>query len=276
MMILEKECKWWHDQEYSFWNQENQEWARNINDLPEVKHIISKKDDNVVDWLFLNKFVKWRMPKPIGVDKYSMYRKEVWYMIQGYIVRRDDKRKIVEFLQDKNFWGRWMPESRDEYNQLLNREKYWSPAYNYVERVDPWEEIYYSQKTTGLSVMSAVQDAKAHIDGDKSGAESSYNIPCEQLFNDLELIYAPNDGDFVNPQGNLVVQNIPKSGGLMINKEILLDYLKKRGLDIIWTLLGEKMAYISHGEQSYFGAPGGVFYIENGEIKGHLNHYDRN
>jgi hypothetical protein len=275
MMILEKEYKWWNDQKYSFWNQENHEWARNIKDLPEVKHVISKKDDDGVEWLFLNKFAKWKMPKPIGVDKYSMHSKEVWYMIQGYIVKRDDKQRIVDFLQDKNFWGRWMPEPRDESNQLLNREKYWSPAYNSMEREEPWEEIYYNHKSTALMVMSATQDAKSHISDDKSGAESSYNIPCEQLFNDLDLIYAPNDGDFVNPQGKLTVQNIPRSGGLMINKEILLDYLEKNDLDIVWTLLGEKMAYISHGEQNYFGAPCGVFHVENRELKGQLNHYER-
>jgi hypothetical protein len=275
MMILEKKHKWWHDQKYSFWNQENQEWARNISDLPDVRHVIFKKDDNRVEWLFLNKFVKWKMPKPIGVDKYSMYRKEVLYMIQGYIVKRDNKLQIVEFLQDKNFWGSWMPKPNDESNQLLNREKYWSPAFNSVERENPWEEIYYNHKSTGLFIMSSTQEAKANISGDKSGAESSYNIPCEQLFNDLELIYAPNDGDFVNPQGLLTVLNIPLSGGLMINKEILLDYLKKNDLDIIWTLLGEKMAYISHDEESYFGVPCGVFHLENGDGKGLLNHYER-
>ncbi|WP_340102675.1 AVAST type 2 anti-phage system protein Avs2 [Rhodohalobacter sp. 8-1] len=275
MMILEKEYKWWHAPEYSFWNQENQECARNIDDLPEVKHVISKKDDNGVEWLFLNKSAKWMMPKPIGVDKYSMYRKEVFYMINGYIIKRDDKPQIVEFLQDKNLWGGWMPEPRNESNQLLNREKYWSPAYHNAEREEPWVEIYYNHISTGLTVMPAIEDAKSHISDDKSGAESLYNIPCEQLFNDLELIYAPNDGDFVNPQGVLTVQNIPKSDGLMINKETLLDYLKKNDLDIIWTLLGEKMAYISHGEQSYFGAPCGVFHLENGEVKGQLNHYER-
>lgn len=276
MMILEKEYKWWHDPEYYFWNQENQEWARNIKDLPKVKHIISKKDDSGVEWLFLKKSITWTMPKPIGVDKYSTFVKEVWYMIQGYIVKRDEKSKIVKFLQNKNFWGRWMPEPNDESNQLLNREKYWSPAYNSLERENPWEEIYYNHVSTGLFVMSSTQDAKAHISEDKSGAESSYNIPCEQLFNGLELIYAPNDGDFVNPQGLLTVQNIPLSRGIMIKKETLLNYLEKNDLDIIWTLLGEKIAYFSDGEQSYFGAPCGVFYIENGEVKGQLNHYERN
>ncbi len=275
MMILEKEYKWWHDHGYSFWNQENYQWARNIDDLPKVKHVIDKKDENETEWLFLNKFVKWTMPKPIGVDKYSMYRKEVWYMIQGYIVKKDNKQSVIDFLQDKSFWGSWMPEARDESNQLLNREKYWSPAYNSSEREDPWEDISYNHKSTGLSVMSSTLDAKAHIDGDKSGAESSYNIPCEQLFNDLGLVYAPNDGDFFNSKGELVVQNIPHSGGLMINKKILTEYLKKNDLEIIWTLLGEKMAYISHGEQSYFGAPCGVFYLDNGEVKGQLNHYER-
>jgi hypothetical protein len=276
MMILEKEYKWWHDPQYSFWHQENQEWARNLDDLPEVKHVISKKDDDGVEWLFLNKHITWKMPKPIGVDKYSIYRKEVWYLIQGYIVKKENKSQIIEFLQDKNLWGRWMPEPRDESNQLLSREKYWSPAYHSAEREKPWEEIYYNHKSTGLTVMSAIQDGKSHISDDKSGAESFYNIPCEQLFNDLDLIYAPNDGDFVNLQGKLTVQNIPRSGGLMINKEILLDYLKKNDLDIIWTLLGEKMAFISHREQSYFGVPSGVFHLVNEEIKGKLNHHERN
>lgn len=275
MMILEKEYNWWNDPEYSFWNQENQEWVRNIDDLPQVKHVILKKDKKGVEWLFLNKYVTWKMPKPIGIDKYSMYRKEVMYMIQGYLVKKEDKSKIKEFLKDKNFWNRWMPESRDESNQLLNREKFWSPAYYCEEREEPWEEIFYNHKSTGLVIMAAVQDAKSHISADKSGAESTYKIPCEQLFNDLDLIYAENDGDFVNPKGELVVKNVPKSGGLMINKDILLNHLEKNDLDIIWTLLGEKMAFISYGEQSYFGAPCGVFHLENGEFQGQLNHYER-
>lgn len=276
MGILEKDHTWWHDQQYTFWNQENYQWARNIDDLPKVKHIIHKKDEKENEWLFLNRFVKWQMPKPIGVEKYSIYRKEVWYKIQGYIIKKDDKQRIITFLHDKCFWNNWMPEPSDETNQLLNREKYWSPSYNSNVRENPWEEIYYDHKSTGLYVMSSAVDAKAHIDGDKSGAESSYNIPCEQLFNELGLLYAPNDGDFNNSKGELVVQNIPHSGGIMINKKILTDYLEENNLDIIWTLLGEKMAYISHGEQSYFGAPCGVFYLENGEIMGELNHYDRN
>lgn len=276
MMLLEKENKWWHDPEYSFWNQEDQNWARNIEDLPELKHIISKKDNKGGEWFFLNKFITLKMPKPIGVDKYSMYRKQIWFVIQGYIVKKEDKMPIIEFLQDKNFWGDWMPKPEDEFNQILNREKYWSPAYNSRERNEPWEEIYYERKSTGFKIMSAIQDAKSHISEDKSGAESSYKIPCEKIFSDLGLIYAPNDGDFINSQGELVVQNIPESGGLMIKKEILIEYLKKNNLDIIWTVLIEKMAYVSHGEQSYFGVPCGVFYLKNGDIKGQMNHYERN
>lgn len=275
MMILEKELKWWQDSEYSFWNQENEHWARNIEDLPNVEQIIHKKDEKRNEWLFLNKFVQWKMPKPIGVDKYSVYRKEVWYLIQGYIVKKGDKQKLINFLKNKSFWGRWMPEANEETNNLLNREKYWSPAYKSKEVYDAWEEIYHKHKSTGLFVMPSTLDAKSHISEDKSGAESSYNIPCEQLFNDLGLIYSSNDGDFTNVKGELVVQNIPDSGGLMINKKILMDYLEEKDLEIIWTLLGEKLAYISRGDESYFGAPCGVFYIENGEIKGQLNHYER-
>ncbi len=107
------------------------------------------------------------------------------------------------------------------------------------------------------------------------GAESSYDIPCEELFNQLGLVYASNDGDFINSKRELVVQKIPHSGGPMMKKKILMDYLNENGLDIIWTLLGEKMAVTQHGEQTYFGVPCGVFYFENGELKGELNHHER-
>lgn len=275
MMILKDNKEWWEDQKYQYWSQQNDEWVRNIQDLPIVKFILNKKDDENNEWLFLNKFVEWKMPKPIGIDKYSGVRKTILYLIQGYIIKKKDKQKIINFLDNKSFFNRWMPEASDESNQLFSREKYWSPLYLNNGRDQDWMQIFYNHTSTKLSVMPISLDAKSSISGDKSGAESSYYIPCEQLFNDLSMVYGSTDGDFENQNGKLIARNISGSRGLMINKKILTDYLEKNDLDIIWTLLGEKMAFTSYQSENYFSVPCGVFYLENGEIKGQLNYYER-
>lgn len=275
MKILDVPPEWWYDQKYNYWDQENYAWARNINDLPIVKHVIEKKDDLGTEWLFLNRFVQWNEPKPIGIGKYNVLRKEIWYQIKGYLVKKEDKNKIINFLEYKNFWGGWMPEASDEHDQLFNREKYWSPTYKNSDKNESWKEIYYDHNPTGFNVLPCTLDAKAHISNDKSGAEASYSMPCEQLFNDLELNYSLRDGNFEDDLGNIIVQNIPTAGGLMIRKDKFLKYLEENDLDIIWTLLGEKLAFHSPGETNYFGAPCGVFYLEKGLLKGELNHYER-
>jgi hypothetical protein len=47
-------------------------------------------------------------------------------------------------------------------------------------------------------------------------------------------------------------------------------------LDIIWTLLGEKLSYIDNrNEKSYLRFPCGVYYLETGRLNGKLKMYDR-
>ena len=62
----------------------------------------------------------------------------------------------------------------------------------------------------------------------------------------------------------------------MIREKDLLEFLDKNDLDIIWTLLGEKFSHSMHREdESYFRVPCGVFYLEEGKMKGEMVMYDR-
>ena len=56
----------------------------------------------------------------------------------------------------------------------------------------------------------------------------------------------------------------------------MVEFLEKNNLEIIWTLLGEKftMDETILGAK-YFKVPCGVYYLENGEVKGMLKLYDR-
>jgi hypothetical protein len=272
-VITTKIKEWWADKEYQDWNYPDSEWVKTVNDLPNPKGVIEKKGTNNSEWLCLQHFVKWNEPKKIGIDRYEGRRKEIWYLIQGLLVKKSDKKKTIDYLKKQNFWGRWLPENRDDYSKLINREKFWSPAYidTYNQDRNIWETI----KNTDNKVIVSTESANGGIEDDKSGANMMYNIPCNYIFEGMKLKYSPKDGNLENVKGECIVTNSnPQS--VLIRKKDLINFLDSNDLDIIWTLLGEKFSFDNNQrEESYFKVPCGVYYLENGKINGEIKMFDR-
>lgn len=266
--IYKEKKGWWEHAEYKYWNQINSKWIEIKNDLPEVGKLIIKKDDNNNEWFSLKTNVSWEEPKPIGEDKYNIQRKRLWYHIQGYLVNKKDKTNIAQWLKKQNFWGRWMPESR-EHGNLINREKYWSPAYKDCQD-KKWETI----EGTHFKVILPTTSAVGEMSRDKSEANFGYDMPCKTIFEGMNLQYASVDGDFKNINGEIVVTN-KDSCGILIKRKEFINFLNASSYDIIWTILGEKCAYASNSERNYFKELSGVFYLEGNDIVGDINFYDR-
>lgn len=264
---------WWSDSKYNHWNYPDSEWVNGIDDLIDPKQVIEKKDLNGEMWLHLQHFVEWDEPKKIGIDRYEGRRKQIFYIIQGLLVKQSDKQKIINYLKNHNFWGRWLPENNDDHTEIINREKFWSPAYLdiYKNNKKIWETI----QDTKYKVIVATESANGGIEDDKSGANRSYNIPCKYIFEGMKLQYAPIDGNLKNANGEAIVMNSNPRGVLMRKKD-LITFLIKNDLDIIWTLLGEKFSFTDNrDEESFFKVPCGVYYLESGQIKGEIRMYDR-
>ena len=266
---------WWSKVDYNYWDKSNSEWSESLDDLPKPEDVIIKKDDENNEWLFLEYYPNWEEPKKFGEHKYRSKRKNLHYLIQGYLVKNEEKDVIIDYLKDKNFFGRWMPENGDSYSNLFNREKFWSPAYLDIDDEAIWSEICDNETHIyqDHNIMVATTNAKGSISDDKSGANFNYNIPCKTLFEGLQLKYSSIDGDFEDKNGQKIVTNISPKGTLIRKKE-LMEYLDKNNLSIIWTILGEK---ISENEERFynFGVPCGVFYLNNGFLKGELKMYSR-
>lgn len=268
--LLDKSKEWWEDIDYTYWNQPNSEWVVNIEDLPKIEDVILKKDNSNVEWLYLKKYSTWEEPKPLGEDKYDVQRKQIHYLIQGYLIKKTDKSKIIKYLKNKNFFGRWMPESSD-YNKLINREKFWSPAYLDNDKEIKWETI----QNTNYKVILTTTRAVGEMSDDKSDAHFGYDMPCKTIFEGMNLQYAPIDGEFKNENGDLVVLDKNYSG-VLIDKNELKKFLDKNNLDIFWTILGEKFSYSSRNNtNNYFKVPCGIVYFENDSLVGKLNSFDR-
>ncbi len=272
---LGKDKEWWKEENYTKWNSPDSEWVKTIADLVDPKTIIEKTDNNNEKWLHLQYFAEWREPKKIGVERYEGRRKQIHYIIQGLLVKKSDKKRIIEYLINQNFWGRRLPENNDDYSQLINREKFWSPAYintYYGKNKKFWRTI----QDTKLKVIVATESANGGIERDKSGANQSYNIPCKYIFNKMKLQYAPVDGNLQNCNNEIVSMNSTPSG-VLIRKKDFIEFLDANNLDIVWTLLGEKFSFDNkHIKESYFKVPCGVYYLENSELKGKIKMYDRN
>ena len=111
-------------------------------------------------------------------------KKQIQYLIQAYIIKKEDKEKIINYLKDKSFWGRWMPEKNEDTSSLINREKFWSPAYmELCDDIDEWQII----DGTKYKVIVACEPAKGLIEGDLSGTNDTYMIPCRLIFKGMEL-----------------------------------------------------------------------------------------
>ncbi|TWP28893.1 hypothetical protein ETU08_08635 [Apibacter muscae] len=270
--ILKKE--WWMDRMFSNWSGEDSHWVSTSNDLVHPYSILRKKDDLGNYWLHLHHYIEWVEPKKMGIEKYAGQKKQIWYIFNAYLVKKEDKNKIVEYLSQKNFDGRWMPEANEGFSQLINREKFWSPAYQ-DENQESKEELWDTINGTDYKVIVADTEANGNIEQDKSGTSAVYRIPCEFIFEGMELQYAPKDGDLKNKEGEIIVTNI-NPNGVMIREKDLLEFLDKNDLDLIWTLLGEKFSF-SHDRlnESFFKTMSGVFYLEEDKMKGEMKMYDR-
>ena len=64
IFIQNEKKEWWEDLEYKYWNQPNSEWIENLEDLPNLKEIIEKKDLILIQplqgWRYLSSYLMLR------------------------------------------------------------------------------------------------------------------------------------------------------------------------------------------------------------------------
>lgn len=270
---------WWNSVDYNNWNMPNKEWVFKTDDLPNPLEMISIFDKDGVEWLVLEVHASWHEPADIGKDKWENPHKDLWYQIRSYITQKKDHSKIIKWSKEKNFMGRWMPESGNRY-ELFSREYYWSPACETFRQQDyreySWSEIH--DKDTGKFVGKVAVTAVDYLweeqfDASKESAISFYK-PTEILFNLLALQYSKIEGQLLNKEGHLICfdpcATHPTHSCLIVRKNDLMAKLEENDLNIFWTVLGEKLIIGgSFHRTDYEGRLNisGVVHFEKGQLK---------
>ncbi len=239
-----EEQKWYNEEEYDnrAYTGTNESWVSMLKDLPDPVSLIQKLDEDGIEWLTLNNSVSWEEPKIFGKDKYQcdIKKHDVSMYVDAILVKNHDVKQVILSLDERNLWGRFKFPS-DDMSYLVNREKFWSPAYKDENR----NEKEWVDSIDGLNVplIFTTEKACGHIDGDKSGTINRYSIPCKRLFEGLGMGYDAHDGQYIDKNGNLIAFTYGYDQ-ILVKKEPLLRYLEESGLSILWIVRGEKMVYI--------------------------------
>lgn len=274
---------WWFPVSYDAWDTKpnDVEWLKSSEDLPAMEPLIEvTKPDDGSKWLVLDAYYKWEQLTPPEEERFEILRRDMWYIINIYIVRKSDAEELFEWAKHQNFWGRWMPESRDVYRIFLG-EFYWSPAYSYhCTPYYGYEE--WTQGNNNRIPKEVLVTAESYLweRGYDCSIDDTISIytPCKWLVDRMGLRWNGVEGHFIDIQGNLIAFDpsvkVSGPGALLINKDALLRFLNENGYDILWTILGEKRIIGGGMSQSEWKGRleiNGVYRIYNEKFEGVIN-----
>jgi len=266
---------------YNNWDIENKEWLKSISDLPDPKKIIESESQ---EWIMLEGYIDLTEQKLIGEDLYSIPQKQFWFLIKSYLVADEQYDLLLKWLSEKNFMGRWMPESHARY-ELFNREYYWSPAFNFFKKE------YYNGKEVSIvcdrendrdigEVIVSTESYLWNAQYDFSKEEALKLLkPCSKLVNGLNLNYRSNESYMYSESGELICfdgsEGNPNHSCLYFRKKALSDFLTTNGYKIFWTVLGEKNIIGGYDRDNYGQWPkaSGIYEFINNEIIGSIKQY---
>lgn len=240
---------WWQKLDYSNWRLDinERDWLQ-LDDIPDLTSLISTKDSNGKTWLNLATYYsnKQQLDHIPEENQYSFRRREMWLMLKSYIIKKKYLKEFKEWAANKNFEGRWMPESHEFYTSFY-REFPNQPAF-----IEQYSEYYgrtdWHKKSNELPFDVVVTDDEFAQEG--SGYDHSLNegfgimLPARKIYLDMDLRSSIIEGQYKNERNEVVfLDPHVKSGGekaLLASAAHLAEYLDGNDYAIVWTVLGEK------------------------------------
>lgn len=233
---------------YDAWSKRlsDEEWIKNTRDIPHPQRIIDVKDKEKKEWLVLEGFLRWQQINPPDEEKYEKPRRDLWFIVKSYLVKKKDIEKIYDWAKKQNYSGRWMPESGEFYSLFL-REFPWAPSFNplSISYRRAWIKSARDIKIPGSILITDDEYLKESSGYDCSVDESIHiKLPARWLCNRMKLKPTNTDGEYSDSTGEVIFKDpsaCEKGPGLLLaSKKKLIAFLSEQGYDILWTVLGEK------------------------------------
>lgn len=239
-------------------NLDDKKWLLDKNYLISIKKVIDL-DDKI--------FLKTEFSSQRKVNNKI---RDLFYHIDSFIVKKEDLKKFVNWLNENDFWGRGkLPETKDIIEIFLREypnSKVWEDLKDTI--YDGWINEYELKKLPcDILLTSSVNYKKEFISYDYS-FENGIDIylPNSWFIENMNLKHI-KEGIWINNEGKEIFIGNNK---LMATKKEFFEFLNKNNLNIIWVLWAEKQ----YRGDNYFGVSDnvgiseilGYGYFENNEF----------
>lgn len=243
---------WWSSVKYENWNtpQDQLEWAKFYDDLPNVEDLLSIKcPKDGSKWLNLHGFFNWKQPSPADRDPIDVEGRELWYHCIGYFIRNSDVEALVSWAKNIDFSGRMMSQLPENYGMFLG-EYGWSPAWHdFREKYLDAEEWIQLDRNCPVKVriVASEHHCKASEFDFSVDDNRSLKLPAGDVVSVLGMRWSGYGADFIDETGQIVsfdpTAHSEGPSALLLRQDKLKEFLEREKLVLCWIVTGEKLAY---------------------------------
>lgn len=231
---------------YDLSRHDDEKWMKNWRDMPDVR-----------------KYIEYEVGGEKWIDLYSYYtisterhveqklpegksERELWSFVQAFMVDKKDRRRMCRRIHKDGLSGRSGSENRDV-SSVYYREYYWSATYKeeVVEEGLTSRAFEAGRRSTNVMVQPAYLLYSISEYSDASLTESQEVImPSPVLYEELGMRFSVNDGVWLAADGSVACFDSHwvhgGNGCLLMRKDLLLDYLRKKNKRLVWPVLMER------------------------------------
>ena len=205
------------------------------------------------------------------IEKYPL--RSIWLQVRSYMIKESDLDKFKQWVKDKKFMGRWMPEGISFYEGCIG-EYPWGAAYRNILEDNEDERFEDNEDKLPVNLISTVNQFNNEKDAIHCTTTLANNFlfPSSKIFKEFPLVLNGQNVYFYTNEKMFIISNNDEPS-IYVNKKLIDKYLQKKGLTLIWRVLGEKEVIKGNFNMDFSGSAeiSETYIYENNKII--KNHY---
>ena len=243
--------QWWY-REFEIPESEqvdNIGWVKRRDDIPNRdQQLYFKNDSDDTNWVKLHGMDVWKLSPPYGREDHEVDYRELWLEANGYFIPSENVSTFLEWTQEVDFMGRWMPEPPGD-GRLYFGELGWSRAFNSIlgSQIGPhFPEPSSDDRACPVPLSVEAYSYTAEISGYDCShpQQTSLLRPSLCMADALNLRWTGLGANFVDENEDLVMFDPSiyghELGALMVREDRLQQFLNRRDAALVWAIVGEK------------------------------------